>query len=122
MKNSLKWAHDQGSIGSFDFTKVTRETYASLMSSFVKPNGRMIVSIADYECSEHPTLPFAVTEEEIVKLYKEYFQAPELLQEYNANDFYTLNIIIYTRWYLLYNTIKTTQFKFSSLKLKRSPQ
>ena len=78
---------DHGSIGSFDFTKVSRETYASLMNSFMKPNGRMLLSIFDYEHSEHPTIPFAVTEEEVVKLYKENFQSPELLQEFNAKDF-----------------------------------
>ena len=78
---------DHGSIGSFDFTTVTRETYASLMNSFTKPNGRILLSTFDYEHSEHPTIPFAVTEEEIVKLYREHFQPPQLLQELNANDY-----------------------------------
>ena len=79
---------DHGSIGCFDFTKVTRETYAGLMNSFVKANGRILLFIFEYDHSEHPALPFAVTEDEIVKLYKENFQVPELLQEFTAKEFY----------------------------------
>ena len=80
---------DHGSIGCFDFTKVnTRETYASLMNFFMKADGRILLSIFDYEHSEHPSVPFAVTEEEIVKLYKENFQVPELLREFTTKEFY----------------------------------
>ena len=77
---------DHGSIGCF--TKVTRETYAGLMNSFVKANGRILLSIFDCEHSEHPAVPFAVTQGEIVKLYKENFHVPELLQEFTAKEFY----------------------------------
>lgn len=80
---------DHGSIGSFDFTVVTRETYASLMNSFTKPNGRNLLSTFDYEHSEHPTIPFVVTKE-IVKPYRKHFQPPQLLQEFNADDFYSV--------------------------------
>ena len=78
---------DHGSIGSFDFTKVPRETYASLINSFTKPNGRILMSTFDYEHSEHPAIPFAVTEEEVVTLYREHFQPPQLLQEFNADEY-----------------------------------
>ena len=78
---------DHGSIGSFDFTDtVKRAMYAELMSSFTKPGGRIVLSFFDYEHSEHPTVPFAVTEEEVTTLYKEHFSPPQLLQEYNAKE------------------------------------
>ena len=64
---------DHGSIGSFDFTDtVERTMYAELMNSFTKPGGRIVLSFFDYEHSEHPTVPFAVTEEEVTTLYKEH--------------------------------------------------
>ena len=78
---------DHGSIGSFNFTDtVKRAMYAELMNSFTKPGGRIILSFFDYEHSEHPTVPFAVTEEEVTTLYKEHFNPPQLLQEYNAKQ------------------------------------
>ena len=78
---------DHGSIGSFDFTDtVKRAMYAELMNSFTKPGGRIVLSFFDYEHSEHPTIPFAVTEEEVTTLYKEHFSPPQLLQEYNAKQ------------------------------------
>ena len=75
---------DHGSIGSFDFTDIKRTMYAELMSSFTKPGGRIILSFFDYEHSEHPMIPFAVTEKEVTTLYREHFKPPQLLQEYDA--------------------------------------
>ena len=75
---------DHGSIGSFDITK--RTMYAELINSFTKPGGRIILSYFDYEHSEHPSVPFAVMEEEVTTLYKEHFSPPQLLQEYNAKQ------------------------------------
>ena len=60
--------------------------YTELMNSFTKPGGRIVLSFFDYEHSEHPTVPFAVTEEEVTILYKEHFSPPQLLQEYNAKE------------------------------------
>jgi thiopurine S-methyltransferase len=77
---------DHGSIGSFDFTDIKRTTYGDLINSFTKPGGRMVVSFFDYVHSEHPMVPFAVTEEEVTTLYKEHFSPPQLLQEYNAKQ------------------------------------
>jgi thiopurine S-methyltransferase len=77
---------DHGSIGSFDFTDIKRTVYADLMNAFTKPGGRMVISFFDYEHSEHPIVPFAVTEEEVTTLYKEHFNPPQLLQEYNAKQ------------------------------------
>ena len=54
------------------------------MNSFRKPGGKILLSFFDYEHSEHPTVPFAVTEREVVDLYKENFKTPELVQEFNA--------------------------------------
>ena len=75
---------DHGSIGSFDLTKVKRTTYAEIMDSFTKPGGRILLSFFDYEHSEHPTVPFATTEEEVANLYGENFKTPELLHEIDA--------------------------------------
>lgn len=75
---------DHGSIGSFDTTEVKRTMYAELMNSFTKPGGRILLSIFDYKHSEHPIIPFAVTEEEVVNLYREHFKSPQLLQEFDA--------------------------------------
>ena len=74
---------DHGSIGSFDFIEIPRSTYAELMTSFTKPGGKILLSFFDYEHSEHPTVPFAVTEKEVVNLYKENFKTPELVQEFD---------------------------------------
>ena len=75
---------DHASIGSFDFTEIKRTTYAELMNSFTKPGGRILLSIFDYQHSEPPIIPFAVTEEEVVNLYGEHFNSPQLLQEFDA--------------------------------------
>ena len=81
---------DHGSIGSFDFTDVKRTMYAELMSSFTRPGGRNLLSFFDYEHSEHPTVPFAVTEEEVTTLYKDHFKPPQLLHEFDATK--TINL------------------------------
>lgn len=78
---------DHGSIGSFDNTMAKRIMYAKLMTSFTKPGGRVLLSIFDYEHAEHPTIPFAVTEEQVVNLYQQSFQTPKLLQTFDATKF-----------------------------------
>lgn len=79
---------DHGSIGSFNSEKVKRSTYADLMSSFTKPGGRVLLSIFDYLHSEHPSIPFAVTEEEVVNLYQESenYKHLKLLKKYDAEQ------------------------------------
>ena len=75
---------DHGSIGSFEPTKVKRTTYAQLISSFTKPGGRVLLSFFDYDHSEHPTYPFAITEDEVTTLYIDDFNSPKLLDEIDA--------------------------------------
>ena len=77
---------DHGSIGSFDASQGKRREYADIMSKFTRSGGRMFVSFFDYDHSEHPTMPFAVTEEEVMSLYKEHFKSPQLLQKYDATE------------------------------------
>ena len=77
---------DHGSIGSFDFKEVTRATYAGLMKSFTKPGGRILLSIFDYDHSEHPTIPFAATEKEVVSLYQKSFPNPKLIKEFDTSQ------------------------------------
>ena len=72
---------DHGSIGSFD---TSRTIYATLMSPFTKPGGRVLMSIFDYDHSEHPSIPFAVTEEEVNSLFKEDFKSITLVKELDA--------------------------------------
>ena len=72
---------DHGAIGCFDATEISRARYGELMTSFTKPGGRMLLSIFDYEHSEHPSIPFAVTEEEVATIYKSSFSPPKVLQE-----------------------------------------
>ena len=76
---------DHGSIGSFVPTKEKRTMYAQLMNFFTKPGGRILLSFFDYEHSEHPSIPFALTEEEVAILYKDNFNHPELLDEIDAS-------------------------------------
>ena len=73
---------DHGALECFDFRKETtpRAVYAEIIKSFMKPGGRMLLSIFDYEHAEHPGLPYAVTEAEVNTLYKEHFKI-QLLQE-----------------------------------------
>ena len=72
---------DHGSIGSFDATEISRASYGRLMTSFTKPGGKMLLSFFDYEHSEHPTIPFAVTEAEVATIYKSNFSQQKMLQE-----------------------------------------
>lgn len=69
-----------GSIGSFPEEK--RVKYAEIIDSFTKPGGRMLLSVFDYDHSEHPPVPF---EKEVATLYKDNFSLPKLLQEIDAN-------------------------------------
>ena len=79
---------DHTALGCFDFQKETtsRAVYAQIVNSFIKPGGRMLQSIFDYEHAEHPKLPFAVTEAEVTTLYKEHFKI-QLLQESDLKKF-----------------------------------
>ena len=72
---------DHGALGCFDFQMEasSRSTYAEIINSFTKPGGRILLSIFDYEHSEHPKIPFAVTETEVGVLFEEYFKL-QLLQ------------------------------------------
>ena len=72
---------DHGSIGSFDSAEISRASYGELMTSFTKPGGRMLLSFFDYKHSEHPSMPFAVTEEEVTAIYKSNFSQQKMLQE-----------------------------------------
>lgn len=74
---------DHGAIGCFDFTKESRSSYADIINSFTRPGGRILLSTFDYEHSEHPTIPFAVTEDEIRQLYKDHFEVAEVLAEFD---------------------------------------
>ena len=60
----------QGSIGSFDnTTEMSVESYGELMTSFIKPGGRIPLSIFDCEHSEHPSIyTLAVTEDEVTTI------------------------------------------------------
>ena len=66
------------------------EKHAGLMNSFVKANGRILPSIFEYDHSEHPALPFAVTEDETVNLYIQgELSSPRIgIQEFTAKEFY----------------------------------
>ena len=55
------------------------------MTAFTKPGGRMLLSICDYDYSEHPFPPFAVTQEEVISLYSSSFEIPKILQELDAS-------------------------------------
>ena len=78
---------DHGALGCFDFQMEasSRSTYAEIINSFTKPGGRILLSIFDYEHSEHPTIPFAVTETEVGVLYQKHFKL-QLLQELDAKQ------------------------------------
>ena len=71
---------DHGSIGSID----EKAKYANIMSAFTKPGGRMLLSIFDFDYSEHPG-PFAVTQEDVISLYGKSFEIPKVLQELDAS-------------------------------------
>jgi len=78
---------DHGALGCFDFQIEAnlRTTYTEIINSFTKPGGRILLSIFDYEHSEHPTIPFAVTEAEVGVLYQKHFNL-QLLQELDAKQ------------------------------------
>ena len=75
---------DHETIASFEPTKVKRTMYAQLINSFMKPGGRILLSFYDYEHSEHPSMPFAVTEDEVTMLYTDNFNPPQLLDDIDA--------------------------------------
>ena len=66
------------------FEPTLRTTYAEIINSFTKTGVRILLSIFDYEHSEHPTIPFAGTEAEVGVLYQKYFK--QLLQEFDAKQ------------------------------------
>ena len=80
---SFDCVFDHGSVGSFHSSE--RSKYVEIMKTFMKPGGRMLLSVFDYKQSEHPTIPFAVTEEEVVGLFKESFDPPRVLEEIDAD-------------------------------------
>lgn len=75
---------DHGSIGSISCSKEKRATYANIISSFLKPGGKILLSFFDYIHSEHPSIPYAITEEEVGMLYRDFCKSPVLLQEIGA--------------------------------------
>lgn len=77
---------DHGALSCFDFQAGERLVYAEIMHQLTKPGGRILQSIFDYEHTEHPMSPFAVTEAELTILYKEHFNL-QLLQELSAEEF-----------------------------------
>ena len=74
---------DHASIGCF--IKDEKAKYVNIMAAFAKPGGRMLLSIFDYDYSEHPFPPFAVTQEEVISLYSSNFEIPKILQELDAS-------------------------------------
>ena len=74
---------DHASIGCF--SKDEKAKYVNIMAAFTKPGGRMLLSIFDYDYSEHPFPPFAVTQEEVTTLYSSSFETPKVLQELDAS-------------------------------------
>ena len=69
---------DHGSIGSF---ATGRSTYAAIINSVTKPGGKALLSVFDYDHAEHPSIPFAVTEEEVNSLFKDHFKTITLVKE-----------------------------------------
>ena len=74
---------DHASIGAL--SKDDHAKYANIMTAFTKPGGRMLLSIFDYDYSEHPFPPFAVTQKEVTSLYSSSFEIPKVLQELDAS-------------------------------------
>ena len=75
------WIQDHGSIGCF---ATGRSSYAAIMDSFTKPGGKVLLSIFDYDHSEHPSIPFAVSEKEVNFLFKDNFKTITLEKELDA--------------------------------------
>ena len=74
---------DHGSIGCI--SKDDTAKYANIMAAFTKPRGRVLLSIFEYDYSEHPSIPFAVTQDEVISLYGKSFEIPKVLQELDAS-------------------------------------
>ena len=72
---------DHGSIIAF---ATGRSSYAAIINSFTKPGGKVLLSIFDYNHSEHPSIPFAVTENEVNFLFKDHFKTITLVKELDA--------------------------------------
>ncbi len=58
---------DTASIGCFDPT--VRPEYVKVITELTKPGGMILLTAFDYDHSEHPTIPFAVTPVEVESLY-----------------------------------------------------
>ena len=82
--SSFDCVFDHGAIGCFECSKEKRQAYAKIVSSLTKPRGKLLFSYFDYIHSEHPSVPFAITEEEVCELYRDSFEPPELLQSIDA--------------------------------------
>ncbi|XP_064403795.1 thiopurine S-methyltransferase-like [Halichondria panicea] len=78
---------DHGSIGCVECKQEKRSSYAKIITSFLKPGGRIIFSFFDYIHSEHPSIPYAVTEDEVRLMYSEdSFKPLTLLQEIDVKE------------------------------------
>ena len=75
---------DHGSIGSFECSADKRKTYAKIIGSFLKSEGRLLFSFFDYVHSEHPSIPYAMTEEEARACFKDSFHPLQMLEELDA--------------------------------------
>ena len=78
---------DHGSVRCF---ATWRSSYAAIMNSFTKPEGKVLLSIFDYDHSEHPSIPFTVSEKEVNTLFKDFFTTIKLQKELDAET--TANI------------------------------
>ncbi len=58
---------DTASIGCFDST--VRPEYVKVITELTKPGGMILLTAFDYDHSEHPSVPFAVTPVEVESLY-----------------------------------------------------
>ena len=76
---------DHGVPGFFDYSEEKRREYAKMICSLMKPGGRVLFSFFDYDHSEHPNIPFAITKEEVSVLYEHSFKK-EILQNLNARE------------------------------------
>ena len=81
---SFDCVFDHGAIGCFECSKEKRQAYAKIISSLTKPRGKLLFSFFDYIHSEHPSVPFAITEEEVCELYRDSFEPPKLQQSVDA--------------------------------------
>ena len=80
---------DHGSIGCVECKQEKRAYYANIITSLLKPGGRIIFSFFDYIHSEHPSIPYAVTEDEVRLMYnKDSFKPLTLLQDIGVKEFF----------------------------------